>query len=211
MIITNSSVSVPPPWCEAGKEKVYAYSQRPDGGGPICWIVFRAGDHRWLASFDARTLPNFGDTALAAPFVSNYTGTIKAFVSYIPDWGGNDRCIEVIDTGVVPEVAAMEPQTLYKTASGEPTAKWAASAKAGGVSAAVVTLVAFLVAQLLPAVPEQVQSAVVVLVVAASASLATLGPALLAAWLKRPEWGDRIVEDKPVRQVEPIELAPPPS
>ena len=104
MRINNSSVSVPPPWCACGSERVYCYSRRAPGDNRICLIEFRAGDHRLVAAYDARALPEFGDTALASPFVSEFSGTLKAFVSYIPAGGGNDRRIEVIDTGVVPVV-----------------------------------------------------------------------------------------------------------
>lgn len=104
MRIPNSSVSVPPPWCQAGKEKIYCYSRRPEGGGPICIVEFRAGDHRLLAQFDARVLGDFEDIALASPFLSDFSGTIKAFLSYKPVGGGNDREIEVIDTGIIPRV-----------------------------------------------------------------------------------------------------------
>jgi hypothetical protein len=69
----------------------------------IHWI---AGDGREvIPAVDVRPqLPDFEDSALAAPFVSGISGTLKAFVSYKRLGGGNDREIAVIDTGLVPEV-----------------------------------------------------------------------------------------------------------
>lgn len=102
--IENCPVSVPPAYCAAGAEKVYCYTRRNDEDNRISLIEFRAGDGRVLATYDARALPDFGDTALAAPFVSTFTLTLKAFVSYIPASDHNARCIEPIDTGIIPAV-----------------------------------------------------------------------------------------------------------
>lgn len=106
-LIKNSSVNTPPARCDVGKEQCYCYSARPEGGGPICLISFLAGDDRVLAGpYDARQLwGDFKDVALASPFVSNIDGELKAFVSYIPNGpNGNDRKVEVLHTGVIPEV-----------------------------------------------------------------------------------------------------------
>lgn len=104
--IEDSSVSVPPPVCLVGREHVCCYSSRPQGGGPICLIHWLAGDGRAvIPAVDVRgQLPDFGDTALATPFVSDIDGTLKAFCSYIPAGGGNDRKIAIISTGLTPEV-----------------------------------------------------------------------------------------------------------
>lgn len=104
--VKNSSVNTPPPVCEVGREHVCCYSSRPPGGGPICLIHWIAGDGREvIPATDVRgQIADFGDTALATPFVSGIDGTLKAFCSYIPDWGGNDRKIAIIATGLVPEV-----------------------------------------------------------------------------------------------------------
>jgi hypothetical protein len=104
--ITASSVSAPPPVCLVGREHVCCYSSRPPGGGPICLIHWIAGDGREvIPTVDVREqIADFGDTALASPFVSGLDGTLKAFCSYIPAGGGNDRKIAIIATGLVPEV-----------------------------------------------------------------------------------------------------------
>jgi hypothetical protein len=106
-LIENSSVSTPPARCDVGREQCYCYSGRPPQGGPVCIVYFRAGDHRDLVPpIDVRQhFPDFQDSALAAPFVSNIDGELKAFVSYKPvSANGNDRKVEVLGTGIVPEV-----------------------------------------------------------------------------------------------------------
>lgn len=104
--VENSSVNAPPVWCAAGREKVACYSGRPAGGGPVAIVYFIAGDGREvIPSVDVRDhIPDFEDSVLATPFVSDFDGTIKAFCSYKRIGGGNDREIAVISTGFVPDV-----------------------------------------------------------------------------------------------------------
>lgn len=106
-LIKNASNSDPPVWADVGREKVCVLSSRPEAGGPICLIHFIAGDGRDLCDpVDVRPLfDDFEDIAFSAPFVSEFTETLKAFVCYKPVGpNGNDRQLAVIDTGIVPEV-----------------------------------------------------------------------------------------------------------
>lgn|SRR5262245_29804888 len=89
-----------------GAEQAAVFLSRPQGGGPICMLSFVAGDGRDLVPvIDLRPiLPNFEDAFAASPFVSGVDGTLKAFVNYKPQGGGNDRWLAVVNTGHVPQV-----------------------------------------------------------------------------------------------------------
>jgi len=108
LTVYDSSVSAPVVWCQAGSEKIGAYSGRPKGGGPICLVYLFAGDGREFAPpIDLRALvPDLEDSVLASPFLSDFDGTIKCWLSYKPSGSpsANDRRIAILETGIVPEV-----------------------------------------------------------------------------------------------------------
>lgn len=84
--------------------------------------------------------------------------------------------------------------TQYKIASGQPTAKWkAASASGAGVGLPLGIVVAYLVNYAFPNMPQEVQVAVVALIMWAF----TQGSMMLAGYLKRPAPEDKPVADEP--------------
>lgn len=102
-------------------------------------------------------------------------------------------------------------RTPYKIESGEPTAKWKASAQAGAAALPVNLVLAYLIAQFLPDVPGEVRAALVLVLVAALSWLTTQGATMLAGWLKRPDPSDRPVIDRAAMPppVEPLPNPPP--
>lgn len=105
-VFRNGTYTGVPARCEVGREQCCCVIVRPEGGGPICLLHFVAGDLRDLVPpIDLRqVLPDFEDGFGAAPFVSNIDGTLKAFVNFKQAGGGNDRALEIVSTGLVPEV-----------------------------------------------------------------------------------------------------------
>lgn len=91
----------------------------------------------------------------------------------------------------------MTDKPQYKIAGGQPTAKWKAAAAGGSVGLPVGVVTAYYISVLLPDVPGEVQMAMNLCVVAVITWAATQGPALLAAWLKRPDPRDVPVVDLP--------------
>lgn len=83
----------------------------------------------------------------------------------------------------------------YKIEGGQPTAKWKAAAAGGTAGLPIGVVVAYYVSVLLPDVPGEVQTALSFIIVAVITWAFTQGPALLAAWLRRPDPKDVPVID----------------
>lgn len=97
-------------------------------------------------------------------------------------------------------------ETPYKIKDGKVTEKVKASAVGGLTGLPIGVVTAYYISVLLPDVPTNVQLAMNLIVVAVVTWVFTQGPALAAAWLKRPSPRDVPVPDPP-KTVEPL---PPP-
>jgi hypothetical protein len=115
--------TAPPIPCQIGSEQVFVMVGRdPQGNGPLCWAYVVAGDGRLLidsplnlCSYPAHNadgnLVRWEDCFGASLFVSRAApedggGTIKLACNVKPsDSGnGNDRCLVIVSTGMIPEV-----------------------------------------------------------------------------------------------------------
>jgi hypothetical protein len=120
---TGLTSTAPPIPCQIGREQVFVLVGRdPEGNGPLCWAYVVAGDGRFLigSPLNLRSFPchdpqgnpvPWEDCFGASLFVSRAApedggGTIKFACNVKPSntGNGNDRCLVIASTGMIPAV-----------------------------------------------------------------------------------------------------------